>query len=442
MYLYFLHHEGNLVTKHVNSINKNDKFSLEKNDTKTGLVEFVLSKNHDLDRIPEIYNENKKYLVDFERERKNNNREKMGLDVAISLLKSNMNKKEIFNYNEIIKSIKDPRIKCLFLKFIKEHNETYYNELENDLSKLMQDSKVSIQQLLNNYGISKNEYNYNMISHLTFEELETILKAISILNISNQEKVMILYTTSIEQIMIFKDYLSKSLIPISFISSNPEVLKASSPLLSNLKENLETLRSCNIPLSLFENANKILLSNSQVFKNNIYILADYSLLKSLETTNEYSFLNNPNLASIIDKYLELGYEKFLDSDLSILNKKEIKRLEFYKIIGVEIETIDELNEALDENKEFFTAIDSVDEYNDESIQIKEKLSLDSLEQFRVSERLYNINGIIISAVKVKRLVEQGYSVNEAITFDLRLDEEEISNLNDALANSKTIKFNI
>ena len=73
------------------------------------------------------------------------------------------------------------------------------------------------------------------------------------------------------------------------------------------------------------------------------------MLKSINSTNDYKFLKNDNLEIKIDKLLELGYEKILESDLSLLNKKEIDRTATVKyidgklLIGIAIEDEQEIS---------------------------------------------------------------------------------------------------
>ena len=64
-----------------------------------------------------------------------------------------------------------------------------------------------------------------------------------------------------------------------------------------------------------------------LFINNLKILNDYGLLKYLKNVDNLSFLRDINLVSKIDKFLELGYESFLENDLGILNLSNLKRLD-------------------------------------------------------------------------------------------------------------------
>ena len=332
-------------------------------------------------------------------------------------------------------------MKYCFLQFVKEHNEKYYLELKQELSELQQNSKVAIQTLLANYGITKDYYVFDEIFHFSVEELEKILKILSLFDISIQEKVHILEVTSIEQVLFLKACLDESLISISFVNSHLEIFEKNSLKLFNLKNNIGILNEYGILVSLFTNSMEVLLSDSDIIRKNLSILNSYNLLKYMNGEIDYSFLKNESLSEIIDKYLELACEEYLISDLSLLNKTQLKRLEIYKLIGIEVSSKEELEDILNEEKEFFIPLSESEEYLfDEGEFIEEptcNVSLDELEQYKMTERVYNFDGILISVQKVQRLLNMNFSLYQAIIHNTNLSEEQIRKIINIISHPKT-----
>ena len=156
---------------------------------------------------------------------------------------------------------------------------------------------------------------------------------------------------------------------------------------------------------------------------------------------DYSFLKNESLSEIIDKYLELACEEYLISDLSLLNKTQLKRLEIYKLIGIEVSSKEELEDILNEEKEFFIPLSESEEYLfDEGEFIEEptcNVSLDELEQYKMTERVYNFDGILISVQKVQRLLNMNFSLYQAIIHNTNLSEEQIRKIINIISHPKT-----
>ena len=348
----------------------------------------------------------KDFKEEYERKERNNQREVIELDNCFKELLSNLDNKQIVRYREIIKGIRSPKIKYMFLTFIREHNESYHDQLKEELEKLKQDSRVSIEALLNDYGIPKDSYDFETLPKYSKEELETILKVISKLNITNEEKIRIIKSTTLDRILSLKTFLDKELLLSEFVSSNTSILNEDSKELDYLKENLELLKSYGIPSSIFLNSMSILLNDTSIIRNNIAILNSYNLLVPLSTTSDFRFLLSENLDSLIDKYLELGFEEYLESDLNLLNKKELERVEALKAIGMPINSREELESILNEDKVFFISTDEIKNYlPDETRYVEEPsevVSVEKLDEYKGTDRVYNFNGTRESIPKVNR----------------------------------------
>ena len=368
------------------------------------------------------------FKEEYERVEKNNQRERIGLSNARLSLGKELDKKYIVNYRDIIKGIKNPKYKYLFLKYIKDHNDEYYEELNEEYEKLKQDSKVEIRALLNDYGISKDSYDFDSLPSYNKEDLETILKVISALDISNEDKIYIIKTTSLEKITALKSYLERDILSVEYVSNNIGILDENSKELDYLKDNIGLIKDYNIPLSIFSESIDVLMNDNSVIKNNIEILDTYDLLSSLTSTNDFNFLLCDSLEKKIDKLLEFGFEGYLESDLNLLNKKNLERLEVLKNIGVSINTREELELYLSDDRDFIVSLDNIDEYIvDESKYVKEPentISVDDLDKY-INKRVYDFNGVLISVQKVRRLHSSGNSLYQSIIDNTHLSEDEL-----------------
>ena len=381
----------------------------------------------DVDEIVSKMNKVKEFKDEYERVERNSQREINGLDLARSSLEKELSKKQIVNYRDLIKGIKNPKMKYLFLNFIKEHNELYYEELQQELISLKKDSKVSIQALFNDYGIHKELYDYDSLPTYTKEEFELILKTLSVLNICSEEKIRIINNTTIDKINVFKSYLDRKIIPVEFASNNTYILDEDSNELDNLNVNIEVLKDFNVSVSLFSNSVNILMNDPYIINENLKVLESYNLLGQLNNTIDLNFLLSDNLETIIDKYLELGFEEYLENDLNLLNKKELNRLEIIKTIGMNIASREELEHILDDKKFFISSIQIEDYLSNDSMYVEEPsetVELDKLEQYKHG-RVYDFNGVKISIEKVNRLTYRGVSLYQAIISNTHLSEDEL-----------------
>ena len=380
----------------------------------------------------------KKYVEEYSRGEKRKQKEIEGIDLAYNMLVKNIDKKEFVFYHDIAKLIKDDGLRYSFLLYIKEHNSSYYQELEDELTNLETDSQVSTKALLKKYGIRKEYYDIDLMMNYSKEDLEEILSLVSLLDITVEEKVLVIYNTSLEEVRLLKEYVRKNILDLSFISHHLELLTKDSKELNCLNKNLLTLKELNINIMLFNNM-ELFLNNADIIRENLFLLNTYNLLNSLKTTNNYDFLTNPLLAMNIDKLLEYGFEDYLLSDLSLLNTKVIKRLDVFKVMNIPITSKEQLLDILDNNKHFFVKSADIDKYlgkMDNSFETE--LSLDDLEKYMISERLYDFDGIKVSINKVKRMIDKGETLFKAIIDGLVLDEDELTKIKDVLDSGKKL----
>ena len=438
LYLYLQHDEFKDFYEHTIVAVCTDGKNIELREAKKNEVVTEFAKELvDTDYIIERMDEIKRFKENYEREEKRKEKEIYGIINAKNLLEIGLNKKEIVTYREIVKTIKNEKLKNYFLEIIKDHNEKYLHELEQEIDRLKKNSKESIENLLSSNGLQKEDIDINKIMNFSYEEIEEILRFFRLLEISNNDKAKILQNTSINIIRDVKDLIDKEIISPKNILENIQLLDLDSNSLKFLKSNLSLFKENGIPIEIFKQDLRILIHNPQTINKNLEILKEYNLKELLRNSSSYEFLLRDDLREVIDAFLELGYENLLISDLSLLNTKVIKRLYIIKLMNISITSKQDLLYILDEKKQFFVADEKIDEYLNEELsdnEVNSTFTIDNLEKYKSSERVYDLNGIKISIPKVKRQLESGESIYKAIIYKSILSAEELENINEILLN--------
>lgn len=388
----------------------------------------------DLKKMDCMFDDLVDYLKKYQKVSRNNEKEILNLlNAKNALLDGIAEKKYIVNYYDIIKYVKDEQLKNMFLQVVRNHNIKYLNELEEKYTLLNKDSKTNVIALLAEYGITKGSYNIDIVMKNSEEDIEKLLKILKILDITNENKVIILETIDSDSINSIKEYLDRRILNKNLLENNLDIF-TNNKKLDNLKKNLDIIKKSNLSLALFVNNISILLGESSLFNKNLNILLLYNLLKSIDTSDDLSYLLKDNLDKIIDRYLELGCEKYLENDLSLLNKNSFHKLEILKAMGIGISSKDELDKLLNEKDSFNIDNNEMDEvFGFESSLRKENLELD-LEEYIETSRVYNFNGIRVSIIKVKRLLSLGYDLYSAIIDNMRLSIEDSEKLSEFFQN--------
>ena len=378
----------------------------------------------DINRVKNFVDEEDKNEKQFI---KNNNKESFNLDNAMSLLDNALSKEEVTNAREIVSKIKDLEIKYRVLELISEHNNKYYEKLNKELNSLNKNSKIKYQALLHDYGIINGSYQIDRIMNNSLEDVEEMLKIISKYNLKNEQIIKILRNSNLEIVSNIKEYLDKGYLSLEFIIDNIDIYYKNSTKYQVYNNSLNILNKYNINPSIFFDSIEILFMYSTILESNLDLLNRYNLLNSLRTTSNYKFLSNNNLALSIDKLIELGYEKYLEEDLNLLNSDKLQRLDALKAFEVEISNKEELDRVL--TKRFYINDEEIIDYLPSEIKLDDKCNLEdvNLEEYRDGLRTYNINGNLISSNKVDRLLNLGYSKYNAIFSGMRLN---IDNYND------------
>ena len=376
-------------------------------------------------------------LVDEQRSRaskyeKNIRKELCGYDKALTLLDASLKRREITNAKEIIKNVKDEDMKKAFLKLIYEHNKVYYEELENEYNRLNQNDSNKYVALLQKYNISFTQEDVKEIMRRNnIDDTSEIIKNIIKMNLSINNAELLKHT-SLEKFMRVKNLVDSGYISAKYLNTNEKFMWDESNSLDIYEENISYLDKFNLNPGMFINITDVIIYSFDSFSNNLKILNDYGLLKYLKNVDNLSFLGDINLVSKIDKFLELGYESFLENDLGILNLSNLKRLDILKSLNMPITDISTMYKVLSDQK-FIIDDSKIDEYLPNVVELSEKKNITSnLSDFRNTNRVYSIGDSLFSVNKINRLLESGNSLYDSLFMNRKFSEEEYDNILKAL----------
>ncbi len=391
---------------------------------------------NEVSKIRNLVNEQKNMASKYE---KNIRKELGGYDRALTLLDTSLKRREITNAKEIIKNVKDEDMKRAFLQLIYEHNKVYYEELENEYNRLSQNDSNKYAALLQKYNISCTEQDIKEIMRKNdIDAASEIIKNIVKLNLSINN-IELLKHTSLDKFMRVKNLVDCGYISVRYLNTNESFMFDESNSLDIYEENISYLDNFNLNPGMFINITDVIIYSFDSFSNNLKILNDYGLLKQLKNVDNLSFLGDINLVSKIDKFLELGYESFLENDLGILNLSNLKRLDMLKSLNMPIVDISTMYKVLSDQK-FIIDDNKIDEYLPNVVELSEKKNITSnLSDFKYTNRVYSIGDSLFSINKINRLLASGNSIYDSLFMNRKFSEEEYDSILKALGCYTTTK---
>ena len=382
-----------------------------------------------------VYEEEKK-ASDFEKTR---GRESNNLNKALSLLEEALKAPEITNASEIVSLVKDEDIKRAFLDIIYNHNRIYNNEIETEYRKLAEDDFNKYKTLLIDSYIDFDKNDVLALMDKDYNSLKEMIALLKPMNFSASELLFVLRKSNLEVVSTIKKYTDRGFVSTDFLKDNIAVFIPGGEKLLFFTTNVDILENRSINPSVFKNNLGLLLLDPEEFKNRINILDSYQLVSSLKNASDLDFVKRDDLEEVLDLLLELGFEDVMVEDMIILNNKHIKRLELLKGMDIIIEDKEMLMEVLN-RKNFFVEDDNIDEYLISSADYHKEVSFDKnlLPAFQSGIRTYDINGVLISIPKVKRALNNGKTLYEAIFTNTHFSEEEYDIIVNSLSDYKTI----
>ena len=313
-------------------------------------------------------------------------------------------REEITDARKLISKIPDEEVRLKVLQLVYEHNKEYYEQLLAEYNELSQNSTIHYQRLLKENDI---EIDAQTIMQNSVQNVKDMIAKLKSVGITNTKVIgEILQITDIETFnQVISFFVNNTLTP-KITDITPMLFDKDSDEYKNLLVNTKMIKEQGINPRNFEETQIIFISDPSIVQRNIEFLKAYSFDKSIIKGIDYRFLLNENLLEVLDLFIELGLESFLEEDLSILNYyKNINRIRVMKELNIPITSLDELKEILTTDQ-FLLSDEDIMKYVEQIDPTSIKMDdipdeIPRLKQFE-STRTYNINGVILSKNRVQR----------------------------------------
>lgn len=379
---------------------------------------------------------NCEYLIsNSQKERKRKEKEYKKYSFIKEWCLENEQKDEVFEIPSQILNINDSELKLSIMKRIYIHNQKYYKKVNQKL-KEAKENESEYQTLFIKYGLDTSQIN----KYLTYniEKLEWMITTLKDLGISSSEQILYIISNSeYDSIKEISNFVSKRCITKEFLAKN-QVLFTSS--YDDLVNNIRILKEKEVPNTTILKMEGLLLNSQQQFSKNIQVLDSYHMIESLKNTTSYDFLNSNFLEHLIDQLLELNFEKYLKEELDFLNinSNVLNRVILLNLLHMGIETKEELQNILfttkfgipDENLDsYIFDITPYIEDNLSDVEISKEAFLKKLEECKLTENTYQLNGVIISSNKVSRNLDsiEGDYINANQQLRCIISNKKLSN---------------
>lgn len=405
---------------------------------KNKAIEETLKDKYNFDKLTE---ELQKIINYYQKIKKKDKEEKRQLKLELANYKTAKNlllKGKVKDIDKLLSLIKNDEIKKEILYQINNIKKEEFSSLYEEYSKLSNNNKLEVQALFKDYDFDFNglsSENVNKILLIENNVLKLLLEKIKLLNIVDIKLVEYILLNSSCDILDHIIYLIKdNIITLEFVIDNISILSIKDNRNSNypkLVEMLELFKNEGINSRLFVTDLELYLYDVNIIKNNIYILKKYNLLSSLKTSETFDFLKDNNLNKKIDILLELGYEKLLEENLSLLNRNinQIEKLYILKNMTLLPVDMESLIKVLDDDK-FLAFVDNpynyiynaVDNHVDKNLLNEVKMNSFDNEQVidNTTSRVINISGILFSRNRIRNNLK---ILNK---FDLSDEERQIN----------------
>ena len=390
----------------------------------------ILSCYKEIDRF--VLNEESKEKA-FYRELK---KEESGLETAMTSLLRELQKIEITNAREIVKTVKDEELKKAFLQIIYEHNKKYYDSLEKKLTELNQNKKINHLAKIRSFGIYVDEKELEKIMRFSLEELDELIKIFKDLSMNIEQAKELLLVTTIEKARTIKDYVDKEYLEPRYVWEHFDLWIEESSDLDRLRAFYTLLQQYNLNPKLFSKAEDVLDNCNQCVEKNLELLNYYRLIQNTKNTQCLDFIAEKDLNRKIETIIECGAFNLLQVDLDILNCQNLKRLFLLREMNFPFDMSEETKKILLSDRTFISDFE-LDNYITNVLPIKEEInieiSMEKLEEMRQDEWSYRIGNILVSSEKVGRLLRSGNSLYQSIFTGLKINEDEYQEMLKALS---------
>lgn len=349
--------------------------------------------------------------------------------------------KDVLPTNEL--TLINPDIAFEIIKYKSNKLEKEYRE-EKELYEINNNEITPLNEALYKYGIHFFTYEEKkkILDNISLNDINLLL---SILDSSKMKFLLsdkntlleIMYSSNLSIISNINDLINNKIINESFVEKNIgilfnkecSVLKNVIPQNMVFSKNLQALNNAGIQINNVKKHNiDVLLQDEEKLTSKIELAKIYGFdLKNDDLLN-FSILEDSNIFNIVDQLLEQGINVTTEI-LSDIKKKDpnfAKRTKLAIEIGLNDLIIDnKINPIVANKNSFYIKNEAIDEYlennintlleqkyiecleNDERLEIDPNLLMFKEikiveENFKVSDTLYNINGIPISRIKFLR----------------------------------------
>lgn len=337
----------------------------------------------------------------------------------------------------------NPDIAFEIIKYKSNKLEKEYRE-EKELYEINNNEITPLNEALYKYGIHFFTYEEKkkILDNISLNDINLLL---SILDSSKMKFLLgdkntlleIMYSSNLSIISNINDLINNKIINESFVEKNIgilfnkecSVLENIIPKYMDFSKNLQALNNAGIQINNVKKHNiDVLLQDEEKLTSKIELAKIYGFdLKNDDLLN-FSILEDSNIFNIVDQLLEQGINVTTEI-LSDIKKKDpnfAKRTKLAIEIGLNDLIIDnKINPIVANKNSFYIKNEAIDEYlennintlleqkyiecleNDERLKIDPNLFMFKEikiveESFKVSDTLYNINGISISRIKFLR----------------------------------------
>ncbi len=351
---------------------------------------------------------------------------------VMQLLDAAKDTKEITNPRDFIKGIQNEEIKVMILRWIYEHNQPYYELLDERLKKLNADEKSHYLATLKNHGINIDLSNIQTIMHNTLEEIEAIFESLPFGVFKDVEVIRVLQHTTKDIALRVGKLITSGFITTDKLVQYISLYYSDDTKLSMMEYSIDCINQLGFNPQLFASQPEYYWYNPDLLITNLAFLKTYHLDKSLRNGKDYQFLLDSNLAEKIDIVIELGCYDNLRDNIELLNysKERWLRLRLLQHMNIPYEDMDPLEE------EFIVSDSDIDNYLiDYASLVPVEPEIISAEEFKdldTDKISITIGDCIISLPKVKRMLAEGKTLWESIFYGTKLTEEEYMNIMMAL----------
>lgn len=331
-----------------------------------GIDEPFLNYMYNIEKISNELKKINEYYLKLEREndkiKRNNNKSIKKLQELRKLLINTENVKEITNIDEIVDLLTDD-LKLDVLNYIKEKNNAYYKDLENEYNLSRKNSVATYINMFKEYNINFLAYNkeeQKQILDVDSTVVESILSFLSKIGCElNKNVIDTILGTDNNIVNQIDKYIKDGFLTSEFVKNNIDILKKDKYLL--LIKNIETLAKYGINLVGLSNYD-ILLKDNNIIIDNLKLIDEYSINIKTRNLKNYSFLGSIDLEYQILSIKALGIDineniELLNSDLNV-----IKRIKICKNIGLDIYDENGIKKEILNQGLFFIPDSKLDDY--------------------------------------------------------------------------------